>query len=394
MRYINEIDLSGKRVFIRCDFNVPMDEYGNITDDNRIKETLPTILHAVDEGAKVILASHLGRPGGKKVSSLSLLPVAKRLATLLKRKVGFVDACIGDKVLSTVNGMQTGDIVLLENLRFYKGELENSEEFARKLLKLFDVYINDAFGVCHRKHASVYALPKMAPVAGGGFLLKREIDTFNNVMNTKKRPFTAIVGGSKVSGKLGCLKNLLDKTDKILIGGAQAFTFLKAMGYSVGKSLVEDELMPAALEVVELAKKMNVKFYLPVDFVCSTDIENTVDRVTKTYQEIPEDMMGLDIGPATCELFRVALSDAKTILWNGPMGVFEVKAFAEGTNKIARIVGASKAFSYIGGGDTAKAIRRAGEKANMSYISTGGGALLEMLEGKTLPGIAVLEERA
>ncbi len=394
MRYINEVDLNGKRVFIRCDFNVPMDEYGNITDDNRIKQTLPTILYAIDNGAKVILSSHLGRPGGKKDPKLSLLPVAKRLATLLKRKVEFVDDCIGESASRAVEAMSRGDIILLENLRFHKGELDDSEEFAAELLKLFDVYVNDAFGVCHRKHASVHTLPKMAKVAVGGFLLKRELDTFNRVMNTKKRPFVAVVGGSKVSGKLGCLKNLLDKTDKILIGGAQAFTFLKAMGYSVGKSLVEDDLMPAALEIMELAKKMDVKFYLPVDFVCSTGIDDVTGRVTRTYQEIPDNMMGLDIGPATCELFKEALSDAQTILWNGPMGVFEVKAFSEGTRRVAQAIGESKAFSFVGGGDTAKAVRRVGEKQNMSYISTGGGASLELLEGKTLPAIAVLEEKA
>ncbi len=394
MKYINQVDLSGKTVFIRCDFNVPLDENSNITDDTRIRRALPTILYAIDNGAKVVLASHLGRPHGKRDPSLSLLPVAKRLATLLRRPVEFIDRCVGDDVEKRVAEMKPGQVALLENLRFHIEEENDSEEFAREMLKLFDVYVNDAFGVSHRKHASVHMLPKLAPIAVAGFLMKEELETFKKVMETNNRPFVAVVGGAKVSGKLGCLKNLLDKTDKILIGGAQAFTFLKALGYPVGKSLVEDHLMPAALEIMELAKKKGVKLYLPVDFVCSTGIDDITNRVTATYQEIPEDKMGLDIGPATCQLFKEALADAKTVLWNGPMGVFEVKAFSNGTKAVAQAIGESKAFSFVGGGDTAKAVRRVGEKQNMSYISTGGGASLELLEGKVLPAIAVLEEKS
>jgi len=393
MKYINDVDIAEKTVFIRCDFNVPMDENSNITDDNRIKQALYTIKYAIDNKAKVVLSSHLGRPKGLRKPEYSLLPVAKRLSTLLDRKVDFIEDCIGDKVKTKINSMKPGDVLLLENLRFYEGEEKNSEDFAQKLLQLFDIYVNNAFGVCHRKHASVHALPKIAKIAVGGFLLKKEIEYFNKILNAKDRPFVAIVGGAKVSGKLECLKNLVDKADKIIIGGAQAFTFLKAMGYEVGKSLVEDELIPAALEILKTAKDKNVKFYLPVDFVCSKNIEDTLNYVTVGYQEIPKDMMGLDIGEASIKLFQEVIKDAKVIVWNGPLGVFEVDAFANGTKKIAKIIGESKALSVVGGGDTAEAVELAKESDNMSYISTGGGASLEILEGKTLPAIEILEEK-
>ena len=393
MKYINEVDIAQKRVFIRCDFNVPIDENQNITDDNRIRQALVTIKYAIDNKAKVILASHLGRPNGKKNPKYSLAPVAKRLSTLLDRKVDFIDDCIGEKVKDKINAMHVSDVLLLENLRFYEGEKKNSVAFAKKLLELFDVYVNDAFGVCHRKHASVYALPEIAHIAVGGFLLKKEIEYFNKVLNAKEKPFVAVIGGAKVSGKLECLKNLINKADKMIIGGAQAFTFLKALGYNVGKSLVENELLTSAGEIMKLAKEKNVKFYLPVDFICSKDISDTLNYVTTTYQEVPDSMMGLDIGPATSELFKEALADAKIIMWNGPMGVFEVDAFAAGTKSIAKAIGQLQAVSVVGGGDTADAVKAAGESENMSYISTGGGASLEMLEGKTLPAIAVLEAK-
>ncbi len=393
MKFISDVDITNKRVFIRCDFNVPMDDNGNITDDNRIKQALYTIKYAIDNKAKIILASHLGRPKGKRNKKLSLLPVAKRLSTLLNWRVDFANDCIGEEVEAKIQSMKPTDIVLLENLRFHEGEEKNSEEFAKELLKLFDVYVNNAFGVCHRKHASVYALPKMADVAVGGFLLKKELEYFDKVLNSKDRPFVAVIGGAKVSGKLECLVNLIDKADKIIIGGAQAFTFLKAQGYEVGKSLVENDLVNTAMDVMEKAKKRGVKFYLPVDFICANSIEDTLNYETKTYQEIPEDKMGLDIGDASCKLFEEALNDAKTIVWNGPMGVFEVDVFANGTKKIAKAIGKSRALSVVGGGDTAEAVEKAGESENMSYISTGGGASLEILEGKTLPAIAVLEEK-
>lgn len=393
MKYINDIDIANKRVFIRCDFNVPLDENGNITDDNRIKQVLTTIEYAIDNKSKVILASHLGRPKGKKNIKYSLAPVAKRLSTLLDRRVDFVEDCMGDKVLEKINSMKDGDVVLLENLRFYEGEESNSEEFAEELLKLFDVYVNDAFGVCHRKHASVYALAKMAKIAVGGFLLKRELEYFDKVLNSNEKPFVAVIGGAKVSGKLECLINLIDKADKIIIGGAQAFTFLKAQGYEIGKSLVEDNLLQTAKDVMEKAKDRGVKFYLPVDFICADSVGDTLNYEIKTYQEIPKIKMGLDIGDASCVLFEEVLSDAKTIVWNGPMGVFEVDVFANGTKKIAKAIGKSKALSVVGGGDTAEAVEKVKESENMSYISTGGGASLKLLEGKMLPAIDVLEEK-
>ena len=393
MKYINDVDIADKRVFIRCDFNVPIDENGNITDDNRLKQGLQTIEYAIDNKAKIILTSHLGRPGGKRNPKYSLQPIAKRLSTLLNRRVDFIDECIGDRVVEKVNSMNTSDILMLENLRFNAGEESNSQEFAGELNELFDIYVNNAFGVCHRKHASVYALPRIAEIAVGGFLLKKEIEYFNRVLNAKEKPFVAIIGGAKVSGKLQCLKNLLNKVDKIIIGGAQAFTFLKALGYEVGKSLVEDDLIPDAEDIMTAAKKKGVKFYLPVDFICSSSVKDTLNTAAKTYQEIPEDMMGLDIGDASVKLFEEAISDAKIIVWNGPLGVFEIDAFANGTKKIAKVVGSSKALSVAGGGDTSEAIKISGEYENMSYISTGGGASLEVLEGKTLPAIQVLEEK-
>ncbi|WP_029952179.1 phosphoglycerate kinase [Hippea sp. KM1] len=392
MRFINDIDIKGKRVFIRCDFNVPMDENGNITDDNRIRAALPTIQYAIDNKAKVILASHLGRPKGKPNPKYSLKAVAKRLSTLLDKDVVFIEDFKQQKDL--IEKLNNGDVALLENLRFHPGEEENSEAFAKELLELFDVYVNDAFGVCHRKHASVYALPKLAPITVGGFLLKKELDYFDKIFTIKDKPFVAVIGGAKVSGKLDCLINLIDKADKLIIGGAQAFTFLKALGYETGKSLVEDDLIDEAKRIMEKAKERGVRFYLPVDFVCSSSIEDKTPKGVFTYQEIPTDLMGLDIGPASVELFKEALQDARVVVWNGPMGVFEVNAFAKGTNEIAKAIGKLNALSVVGGGDTAEAVEKAGESHNMSYISTGGGASLKLLEGKTLPAIEVLESKS
>ncbi len=393
MKYINDIDIAHKKVFIRCDFNVPMDENGNITDDNRIKQALPTIEYAIDNKSKIILSSHLGRPKGVKNKKYSLLPVAKRLSTLLNKKVLFAEDCIGQNSAEMINNLKDGDVLLLENLRFYKGEEENSQEFATKLLKFFDIYINDAFGVCHRKHASVYALPKMSKIVAAGFLLKTELDYFSKILESEEKPFVAVIGGAKISGKINCLTNLLNKADKVIIGGAQAFTFLKALGYSVGKSLVEDELMDTAKQIMNKAKKRGIKFYLPVDFVCSKEIEDDINCKTFTYQEIPDNMMGLDIGRASSILFSEALKDAKLIVWNGPMGVFEINSFFNGTKEMAKSIGETRALSVVGGGDTADAVKKANESENMSYISTGGGASLELLEGKQLPAIEVLEEK-
>jgi len=394
MKFINDVEIEGKRVFIRCDFNVPLDENSNITDDSRIRAALPTIQYAIDNKARVILASHLGRPKGKRVEKLSLKPIAKRLTTLLGKDVVFVEDFENREGKEKLDALNIGDVALLENLRFWEGEEQDSEDFARKLLELFDVYVNDAFGVCHRKHASVHKLAELARVAVGGFLLKKELDYFNKIFTIGEKPFVAVIGGSKVSGKLDCLINLLNIADKLIIGGAQAFTFLRAMGYKTGKSLVEDELIGEAERIMDEARARGVKFYLPVDFVCSTSIKDETGYKVVPYQEIPDELMGLDIGPATVELFGEVLKDAKVVVWNGPMGVFEVKAFANGTNKIAEIIGSLNALTVVGGGDTADAVSRAGQSANMSYISTGGGASLRLLEGKKLPAVEVLERKS
>ncbi len=393
MKTIKDVDIAGKRVFIRCDFNVPLDENDNITDDRRIRETLPTIRYAIDERARVILASHLGRPHGSRVPHLSLLPIAKRLSTLLGRQVAFIEDCCGDGVLEGINSMAPGDVALLENLRFYKGEEEDSEEFARELLRLFDVYVNDAFGVSHRKHASVHMLPKLAKIAVVGFLLKKEIDSFKTILTNPKRPFVAVVGGSKVSGKLGALTNLLNIVDKMIIGGAMCFTFLRAQGYSVGSSLVEEDLVEEAKNIMETARERDIYLYLPVDFTITQDVHDTLNVRKVAFQEIPEGWVGVDVGPATVQLFSTVLSDARSIVWNGPMGIFEIKGFDKGTKAMARVIASSEAISIVGGGETADAVERAGVSEDMTFISTGGGASLELLEGKVLPAIEVLESK-
>ncbi|MEI7590212.1 MAG: phosphoglycerate kinase [Deltaproteobacteria bacterium] len=391
MKYINDINLTSKRVLFRFDFNVPMDKLGNITDDTRINAVIPTINYALDEGAKIIIISHLGRPKGEKNEQFSLAPVAKRLGRLLKRPVRFVDDCIGEKVKTAVTEMKDGDILLLENLRFYPQEEKNDETFAQSLSMLADVYIDDAFGNAHRCHASNVAITKFMPINGAGFLIKKEMNYFKDALDNPKRPFVAIIGGSKVSGKLEALENLIRKVDKILVGGAMAFTFLKAQGYATGKSLVEDALIEKAKEIMQTARERGVKFYLPVDCITAQSMDAKADTLTVPMQEIKDDWTGYDIGPATVMLFEEALADAGTILWNGPLGVFEIEPFSYGTMEIAHCVGNSSAISIIGGGDTDVAINEAGETENITFISTGGGASLELLEGKTLPAIAALE---
>jgi len=368
-----------------------MDKLGNITDDTRINAVIPTINYALDEGAKIIIISHLGRPKGEKNEQFSLAPVAKRLGRLLKRPVRFVDDCIGEKVKTAVTEMKDGDILLLENLRFYPQEEKNDETFAQSLSMLADVYIDDAFGNAHRCHASNVAITKFMPINGAGFLIKKEMNYFKDALDNPKRPFVAIIGGSKVSGKLEALENLIRKVDKILVGGAMAFTFLKAQGYATGKSLVEDALIEKAKEIMQTARERGVKFYLPVDCITAQSMDAKADTLTVPMQEIKDDWTGYDIGPATVMLFEEALADAGTILWNGPLGVFEIEPFSYGTMEIAHCVGNSSAISIIGGGDTDVAINEAGETENITFISTGGGASLELLEGKTLPAIAALE---
>jgi phosphoglycerate kinase len=386
----HEIDLNGKRVLCRFDFNVPLDENLNITDDRRIKEALPTINHALDEKAKVIIISHLGRPKGKVVDTLSLKPVAKRLERLLEKKVVMAADCIGDEVVNLIKKMSSGSVVLLENLRFHPGETVNDDAFAQKLADLADIYVDDAFGNAHRSHASNVGITKFAKESCAGFLMKKELNYFNKAMENPSRPLVAIVGGSKVSDKLRVLINLIKKVDKMIIGGGMAFTFLKSMGYEVGKSLVDDQLLGEAGEIVEQAKKTGVKLYLPVDCIVAERMDDKAETKSVPVQEINPNWLGLDIGPATIKLFEEVLRDASTIVWNGPMGVFEMDRFSRGTFAMAHIVASLHALSIVGGGDTDVAIHRTGESDNISYISTGGGAFLQLTEGKTLPAIEAL----
>jgi phosphoglycerate kinase len=389
---IGEVDLKGKRVFIRADFNVPLDDNLMITDDTRIRSTLPTINYAIDEGAKVILSSHLGRPKGKKDPRLSLAPVAKRLQRLLNKEVIFAPDCVGSQVENLVAKMKEGDVLLLENLRYHPGEEKNDEEFARALAAFADVYINDAFGTAHRAHASIVGVPKFLPSAAG-LLLKKEIEYLKGAVENPVRPFIAILGGAKVSGKINVLENLVGKVDKVLVGGGMAYTFIKAMGYEVGKSLVEEDMLETAQRIRKKLKGMGIKFYLPVDCVIAQSIESGIETKTIPTLEIPKGWAALDIGPATVKLFSEAIQDAKTILWNGPMGIFEIDAFSRGTFAIAHAVADAYALTIVGGGDTDLAVHRAGVSDAISFISTGGGAALQLLEGKELPGIAILANR-
>ena len=394
IRYINEIDnMHGKKVFIRVDFNVPIDENQNITEDTRIRAVLPTINYALDAGAKVILASHLGRPKGERKPKYSMAPAAKRLSRLLNKEVPLASDCIGDDVKKMIDSLDPGDILMLENVRFYEGEEKNDDGFAKALANNCDIYVNDAFAVSHRAHASVEAITKYFPVVAAGFLMKNEMNYFDKAMQNPIRPLVAILGGAKVSGKLEVLESLIHKVDKIIIGGGMAFTFLKALGYNVGKSLVEEDLLETARTTYAKARERGVKFYLPVDCVAADRFNPEAETKVTTTQEIPDEWMGLDIGPATVALFTEALQNAKTIIWNGPMGVFEMDAFSRGTFAMVSAVANSYALTIVGGGDTDSAVHRAGEYAKISYISTGGGAFLELLEGKHLPGIKVLEER-
>jgi len=390
---IQDVDLRNKRVIIRADFNVPLDDALQITDDTRIRSTLPTINRAVDEGAKVILCSHLGRPKGKPDPKLSLAPIAKRLQRLLGKEVIFAPDCIGPAVETLVARMKPGDVLLLENLRFHLGEEKNDEAFARALASLGDVYINDAFGAAHRAHASIVGITKFIKVAAAGYLLKKEIEYLEGAVADPVRPFVAILGGAKVSGKIEIIENLGKRVDKVIIGGGMAFTFIKAMGLEIGNSLVEDDMLDFARGIQEHAFSRGVKFYLPVDCVVAHSREPGAETKLVPVQEIPKGWYALDIGPASVKLFSEAVQNAKTILWNGPMGVFEVDAFARGTFAMAHAVANAYALTIVGGGDTALAVHRAGESESMTFISTGGGAALELLEGKKLPGLVALPGR-
>lgn len=391
--FIKDIDFKkGSRVFIRCDFNVPMDEFCNITDDRRIRSAIATIRYCLDEGCSIVLSSHLGRPKSGYEEKFSLEPVAKRLSRLLNKDVEFVKDVVGEVAKSAAKNLKPGEILLLDNLRFEKGETKNDPEFAKKLSEFGDYYINDAFGVCHRAHASVHAITEFYDDShkAAGFLLKKEIDFAINLTKRPARPFVAVVGGSKVSGKLQALKNLLPKVDKLIIGGGMAFTFLKALGYEIGNSLLEEALIDEALNVLQKGKELGVKIYLPVDVIAAPFLSNDTVMKYVTIQDIPKDWMGLDIGPATVTLFKEALDSAQTIWWNGPMGVFEIDKFSRGSFRMSHFIAESPATTVIGGGDTADVVARAGDKDEMTFISTGGGASLELIEGKELPGVKVL----
>lgn len=391
MKTIKDIDIAGKKVFFRVDFNVPLDEQQNIENDTRIKAVLPTLQYALDHKAKLIVASHMGRPEGKKVPELSLAPVAKRLGRLLEKEVRMANDCVGSETSELLSNMKMGDVVLLENLRYHREEQKNDDEFAKALAELCDVYINDAFAVSHRINASVVAITKFAPVCAAGFLLQKELDYFKQAIADPMRPLVAIVGGSKVSDKLGALENMLEHVDKFIIGGAMANTFLKCSGHSVGRSRVEDNLSEIACAVMKMAAERSIKFYLPIDAVVASRFDPKAEIKIVPIQEIPNDWIVMDIGPATSLLYSEALYDAKTIVWNGPLGVFEMDAFSRGTIAMVHNVANSYALSIVGGGDTDIALHKTGEMDRITYVSTGGGAFLTLLEGETLPAVAALD---
>jgi len=390
MRSIKDTTISGKKVLIRVDFNVPMDELQNITDDTRIRAVLPTLKYALDHNAVLIIASHLGRPKGKVVPEFSLAPVAKRLARFLKENVIMATNCVGPDVEKIVSNMNTGDVLLLENLRFHPEEQKNDDGFAEKLAKLCDVYVNDAFAVSHRSNASLVAITKYAPLSVAGFLLQKELDYFKKAIADPKRPLVAIIGGSKVSSKLEALENMLKHVDKFIIGGAMANTFLKSTGCSIGKSKIEENLIDVAGSIIKKATENGIKFYLPVDAKVASQFNSKAEVKIVPIQEIPSEWMALDIGPATSLLYSEVLQDAKTIIWNGPMGVFEIDAFSRGTIDMVNSVAESYAMTIVGGGDTDVAVHRAGKSDMITYISTGGGAFLTLLEGKSLPAVVAL----
>ncbi len=395
MKTLKDLEVDGKRVFIRCDFNVPKDEFGNITDDRRIRSALQTIRYCIDRDCKIILASHYERPEpGQYEDKFSLVPVAKRLHSLLKikRDIFMAEDVIGVDAQAKVAALEAGDVLLLENLRYEAGETTNDETFAKQLANFADIYINDAFGACHRKHASIHAITKFfdSDHKAAGFLMAKEVNFFSKVLENPVRPFVAVVGGSKVSGKLEALANLITKVDKVIIGGGMAFTFLKAHGHEVGNSLVEDDLLEEANNIITKAKKLGVKFYLPVDVVAAAEFSENTTVKFLPVQEIPVGWMGLDIGPASTRLFREALNDAQTIMWNGPMGVYEMDRYSKGSMAMSNNIAQTHATTIVGGGDTADVVQRAGDADEMTFISTGGGASLKLIEGATLPGLEAL----
>ncbi|RBP41606.1 phosphoglycerate kinase [Garciella nitratireducens] len=391
---IQDVDVKSKRVIMRVDFNVPLDENGKITDETRIIAALPTIQYLIEQGAKLILISHLGRPKGEPNKKYSLEPVAQNLADQLGQEVTFAsdDIVIGESAKQAVSAMKDGEIVLLENVRFRKEETKNDEEFAKELASLADIFVNDAFGTAHRAHASTVGIAKFLP-AYAGLLIEKELKIMGGALENPKRPFVAILGGAKVSDKIGVINNLLDKVDSLIIGGGMSYTFLKAQGYEVGTSLLEEDKLDLAKELLNKAKEKGVELLLPIDVVVAKEFKADAQHKTVSSHEIPSNFMGLDIGQKSVEVFSKTIQNANTIVWNGPMGVFEMPAFAKGTEAIAKALADSHATTIIGGGDSAAAVKQLGYADKMTHISTGGGASLELLEGKELPGISVLEDK-
>jgi phosphoglycerate kinase len=390
---ISDLDIAGQFIFLRADLNVPLNENGQITDETRIIASLETIQYARKQGAKIILASHLGRPKGKKIPQMSLKPVARSLSQHISQEVIMAPDCIGEEVKQLAENLANGEILLLENLRFHKGETENDPEFSRKLAFLAKIYINDAFGTAHRAHASTVGITRYMEKSAAGFLLAKEIEYLGGALSNPARPFTALLGGAKVSTKIEVLENLLDRVDNLLIGGAMAFTFLKAIGTSVGKSLVEDDKLDIAKAIYQKAKAMKLNFILPSDFIVAEKFESNAHYKKIYASEIPADWVGMDIGDSTVEAFSKIISTSQTIVWNGPMGVFEMEPFSKGTKAIAQEIAKCKGTTIIGGGDSVAAVYQAGVANKISHISTGGGASLEFLAGKSLPAIEALSDR-
>ncbi|MEA5047266.1 MAG: phosphoglycerate kinase [Eubacteriales bacterium] len=390
---IQDVDVTGKRVLVRVDFNVPLTEDGKVADDKRIVAALPTIQYLLDHKAKVILCSHLGRPKGKFDPQFSLAPVGERLSELLPNtRIWMADDVIGDSARSAVADMKEGEIVLLENVRFHAEEEKNDPEFAKQLASLAELYVSDAFGTVHRAHASTAGVAAYLP-AVAGFLIGKELGIMGKALETPERPFVAILGGAKVADKIGVITNLLNKCDSLIIGGGMAYTFFKAMGYEIGTSLLDADSIDLAKEIMAKAKAKGVNFLLPVDNVVATEYKADAEHKTVDSDKMPEGWMGLDIGPKTIEIYRKVIVEAKTVIWNGPMGVFEMPAFAEGTRAVAAACADCKGTTIIGGGDSASAVKKLGFASKMTHISTGGGASLEFLEGKVLPGVAVLNDK-
>jgi phosphoglycerate kinase len=385
---ISQLELEAKRLFIRVDFNVPL-EAGDVQDDTRIRAALPTIQHGVDSGGRIILASHLGRPKGKRHPDMSLQPAAKRLSELLGKPVGFCDQTVGPEVKKLVETLQDGEVLLLENLRFDPGETKNNPDFARQLAELAELYVNDAFGTAHRAHASTVGMVEHFPQAAAGFLMEKELHYLDMALSSPPRPFTGLLGGAKVSDKMEVVKNLLDKVDRLLIGGGMAYTFLRAKGIDTGKSLVEEDKIDLAREILDHA---GGKLELPRDHVVAAAFDEKAARKTVPIEEVPEGWMGLDIGPETISAYRAIISESKMVVWNGPMGVFEKEPFAEGTLRLAEAVASSDATSLVGGGDSVSAVHKSGVADRITHISTGGGASLEFLAGFELPGVEVLTD--